>query len=244
MSDLRHTKNKKKKLKTGMVVALIAVAGALLAGMVFVLGFKTKEVKYHGNTRMTTAELNEYIFNNELPGNSLLFKLFGPKDKTLPFSSEYEVSLRTPEIIDIYVNEKTLVGYVRSEGENYLIDDKGCVAEVSEMTVGDLPEIRGIDAGKLQKGDALPVPGDALKSIVNYADTFARYNIDSQAIDFDENYLASVTVKDVIIYCGDNTYVTEKMERIKNITPGLDDISGVIHMERFDGSSKNIYIQT
>ena len=112
-------------------------------------------------------ELNEYIFGNELPGNSLLFKLFGPKDKTLPFSSEYEVSLRTPEIIDIYVNEKTLVGYVRGEEEIYLVDDKGCVAEVSDMTAGYLPEIRGIDVGKLQKGDALPVPDEALKAIVN-----------------------------------------------------------------------------
>lgn len=243
MSNLRH-KKKNKKVKTGMVIALVAVAGVMLAGMIFVLGFRTKEVKYHGNTRMTTAELNEYIFNNELPGNSLLFKLFGSSNKALPFASEYEVSLRTPEIIDIYVREKSLVGYIRTAEEIYLIDDKGCVAEISDMTMGDLPEIRGFQVEKLQKGDTLPVPAEAVSAIVNYADAFSRYNIKSQAIDFDEEYLASVTIGDVRIYCGENEYVTEKMERIKNITPRLEELSGVIHMERFDGTSENIYIQT
>ena len=238
----RSVKRKKnKKMKKGAVIALIVAAGGMLAAMVFVLGFHTKEVRFHGNTRMTNAELNDYIFADGLPQNSLMYKYFGSKDRSLPFASEYEVSLRTPEIIDIYVNEKPLVGYVRGEDEFYYIDDS---ADISDMSLGDVPEIRGIDAGKLEKGDALPVPEDALGSIVSYADTFTRYDIDAQAIDFDEEYMASVTIKDVRIYCGENEYVTEKMERIKNITPRLDDLSGVIHMERFDGTSKNLYIQT
>lgn len=237
-------KKKNKKLKKGAIIALIVAAGGMLAAMVFVLGFHTKEVRFHGNTRMTTAELNDYVFAEGLPANSLIYKLFGAKDRSLPFASEYEVSLRTPEIIDIYVNEKPLVGYVRGEEEVYYIDDKGCVAEISDMALGDYPEIRGIEAGKLEKGDHLPVPDEALNAIVGYADTLARYDIDAQAIDFDEEYMASVTIKDVKIYCGENEYVTEKMERIKNITPRLDDLSGVIHMEKFDGTSKNLYIQT
>lgn len=243
MGRLRN-KKKNKKMKKGAVIALIVAAGGLLAAMVFVLGFHTKEVKFHGNTRMTAAELNDYIFADGLPQNSLIYKYFGAKDKSLPFASEFEVSLRTPEIIDIYVNEKPLVGFVRGESEVYYIDDTGCVAEVSDMALGDIPEIRGVDPGRLEKGDPLPVPENALNAIVSYADTFARYDIDARAIDFDEEYMASVTINDVKIYCGENEYVTEKMERIKNITPRLEDVSGEIHMERFDGTSKNLYIQT
>lgn len=231
-------------MRPGAIIALIVAAGALLCAMVLILGFRTKEVKFHGNTRLTNAELNEYILGNELPKNTLLFKFFGAKDKTLPFASEYEVSIRTPEIIDIYVNEKALVGYIRGEGEVYYIDSNGKVAEVSEMAIGNVTEIRGIETGKLQKGDVLPVPAEALSAVIDYADTFTRYGVEAQGIDFDEEYLASVTVKDVTIYCGKNEYVTEKAERIKNITPRLEGVSGVIHMERFDGSTKNLYIQT
>ena len=122
-------------MKKGAVIALIVAAGGMLAAMVFVLGFHTKEVRFHGNTRMTNAELNDYIFADGLPQNSLMYKYFGSKDRSLPFASEYEVSLRTPEIIDIYVNEKPLVGYVRGEDEFYYIDDSGCVAEISDMSL-------------------------------------------------------------------------------------------------------------
>ena len=243
MSKLRR-KKKNKPLKKGAVIALLVASAAMLTAIVFVLGFNTKEVKYHGNTRLTTSELSSLIFENRLPDNSLMFKYFGSKDRSLPFASEYDVSLRTPEIIDIYVKEKPLVGYVKGEDCVYYIDDTGCVADISDMALGNLTCINGIEPGKLEIGDPLPVPEEAIASIVSYADTFSRCKIEAGSIDFDENYLASLTVKNVRIYCGGNKHVTEKMERIKNITPRLDDISGEIHMENFDGSSKNLYIQT
>ena len=242
---IRSRKNKKKKpISKAAVIALLVASGVMLGAMVFVFGFKTKEVRFHGNTRMTTAELNSDIFNNKLPDNSLIFKYFGSKDRTLPFASEYSVSLSTPEIIDIYVYEKPLVGYVKGDNFLYYIDDTGCVAEITSMAHGNLTCIKGIEPGQLEIGDPLPVPEDALEAIVSYADTFTKYDIEAGSIDFDGDYLASVTVKDVKIYCGGNKHVTEKMERIKNITPKLEDISGVIHMENFDGTSENLFIQT
>lgn len=243
MGRLRK-KMSKKPLGKGAVIALIATAGTMLAAMVFVLGYNTKEVRYHGNTRLTATELSNEIFDGKLPDNSLIFKYFGSGDRSLPFASEYEVSLATPEIIDIYVKEKPLVGYVKGEDCVYYIDDTGCVADISDIAHGDMTCINGIDPGQLEVGDPLPVPDEAIESIVSYADTFTRCKIEAVSIDFDENYLASMMVKNVKIYCGGNKNVSEKMERIKNITPGLDDISGEIHMENFDGSSKNLYIQT
>ena len=243
MSRLRHNK-KKKPISKAVVIALLVASGVMFAAMIFIFGFKTKEVRFHGNTRMTTAELNSAVFANRLPDNSLIFKYFGPKDRTLPYASEYSVSLSTPEIVDIYIDEKPLVGYIKGDNFVYYIDNTGCVAEITSVAHGNLTCIKGIEPGQLKVGDPLPVPDDALESIVSYADTFTRYDIEAGSLDFDGDYLASVTIGDVKIYCGGNKHVTEKMERIKNITPKLEELSGVIHMENFDGSSDNLYIQT
>ncbi len=243
MSRLRN-KKKKKPISKAAVIALLVASGAMLAAMIFVFGFKTKEVRFHGNTRMTTAELKSAIFDNKLPDNSLLFKYFGSKDRTLPYASEYSVSLSTPESIDIYINERPLVGYVKGDKFIYYIDNTGCVAEITSVAHGNLTCIKGIEPGQLEIGDPLPVPEEALAAIVSYADTFTKYDIEAGSIDFDGDYLASLTVKDVKIYCGGNKHVSEKMERIKNITPKLDEISGEIHMENFDGTSENLFIQT
>lgn len=243
MSSLRR-KKKKRRLRTGVVIAGIVTAGAALAATVLILGFKTKEVRFYGSQRYTTAELNEYILDNKLPKNSLYYKFFGDKKRELPFVSGYEVSLVSPEIIGIKINEKNLIAFIEKEGLYYYIDDSGEIAEVSDMALRELPEITGLGDISLAKGEALPLEQDALDTIVNYAGTFTRCKLDATGIDFDEDYLASITVKNVKIYCGENSHVTEKLERIKSITPELSDIEGVLHMERFDGSENIMYIQT
>ena len=237
-------RRKKRGIGKGAIIALIITAGAMLAAIVLLLGFKTKEVKFYGSNRYTTAELNEYILDNKLPQNSLFYKFFGDKKRELPFVDSYEISLATPEVIEIKVNEKDLIAFIENEGLYYYVDDTGTIAEVSDMALRELPQIKGLEGMRLVEGEKLLDKEEALAAVVNYADAFKRCDIDSTGIDFDEDYLAYITVKNVRIYCGENEHVAEKLERIKSITPQLEDIAGDLHLENFDGTEKNIYIQT
>ena len=41
--------------------------------------------------------------------------------------------------------------------------------------------------------------------------------------------------------CGSDEYADEKMDRLKRISPEMEDLKGILHLERFDGTEKNIY---
>ena len=105
-----------------------------------------------------------------------------------------------------------------------------------------MTEIEGVSFAVVNEGEDISAANEEMKDrVMTYAGAFHDYNIPSDRISFDENGDASIKIKDVTVLCGSDDYVEEKMERLVRIIPEMEDLKGVLHLERFDGTEKNLY---
>lgn len=230
------------KGKRKALIAVIAVAAAVgIAVLVIFLGFRTKKIVYEGNTRLEDAQITEYIFEGKLP-NSIIYKLLGKKNKHVPFVESYDVSIQKPDTLKLTIHERKYLGYFKTNaGNNYFIES-GKVTDISETLIEGVPEIEGINFSEISEGDDLSLANEEMKDkIITYAKAFDEYSIPSNKISFDENSNVSIKIKKVTVLLGSDQYVGEKMERLTRIIPKMEDLKGILHLENFDGTEKNIY---
>ena len=224
------------------LIAIPVIAGAIAAGVLIVIfGFKTKNVVYEGNTRLEDAQITEYIFEGKLP-NSIIYTLFGKKNKHVPYVKSYDVSIQKPDTLKLTIHEREYLGFYKNESGNNYFDETGTVTDISDRLIEGTPEIEGVSFNVINEGSNLSDANEDMNdAVMTYAKAFHDHSIPSDKITFDENGNASIKIKDVTVLCGGNEYVEEKMERLTRIIPEMEDLKGVLHLEKFDGTEKNLY---
>ena len=134
-------KRKKRNKKLFRFTLITSIIAAVVLFIFFV--FRTTEITYEGNKKANEEDLNEYIFSGSNP-NTLMYSIFGNKNKNIPFISSYDVNILWPNKIHVVVHEKELLACFYYAGVYEYVDESGNVVDSSGNLYDSSPIIEGI----------------------------------------------------------------------------------------------------
>ena len=236
----KKPKKKKKPPKKKFLFLIIVILASILA-LVVIFGFKTKSVTYEGNVHISNERLTQSIFGDKLP-NSLIFKFFGRKNKSIPYVESFDVTIEKPSVLRIKVHEKQIVGYVEYMGNNVYIDNYGKVVDSTSEVFNDIPKLEGLEFETMII-DEIPKANNQAnyENIITYATAYHKNGIQGGSISVDENGNTTIKVGGVLAACGNAENAERKVARLNRLLPQMKDLKGTLHLEDFDGSQTDIY---
>lgn len=228
----------KRRTQNILKIPLLIFIGVVVIGAVVVFGlFHIRTVDVIGNEFYSAEEIRQMVMSDSLAENSiyLTWKYSDPdKAESLPFLSAVEVSMISPYHVQIKVYEKTIAGYVMYSGSRVYFDVDGNVVEMSGEEREGIPPFSGVALGVPVVGAQLPV-GDAdfLADIEEASRLIHLSGLKPDEVHYDEN-------RDLILYfglrrvlLGDTAYLEEKLQKLAEIYPRMEGLSGTLHLENF-----------
>lgn len=241
MKEKKHGKRKALPIILGAVIILI------LAGIIAVFGFRTRNFEVEGNEYYSDNSVITWINNDELAQNSLYVLIkYNFTDPELPTAVErLDISLKNPWTVHVQVKEKQMVGYVEYDGSYLYFDHEGTALVRRKKVVEGVHQVEGLsfDASGVELGKPLPVEDpEIFEKITEVSRGLAKYELEPDRISCAGGEI-QLTFGVVKILLGDENYD----ERLAQITPILEklnekypDTAGTLHLENFDGTSENI----
>ena len=219
----------------------------LIAGIVIINVFTVENVKIEGNELYEEEKIEETVLNDKYSWNSLyvLLKYKFIETEALPFIDTMEISLEDPHTLRIKVYEKGLLGYVRisSVGENAYFDKDGIVTEISDRIIEDVPLIKGLECDEIVLYDKLPTESKLLKQLLTLTQTLKRNDLVPDSISYASEHAPVIYYGDIRVQLGSMQHLTQKVARIDEILPQLENETGTLHLENWTEENKNIVFQ-
>ncbi len=228
----------------------ILAAIAVLASF-FIFGFALDSVEVTGSRLYSAEEIRTMIgFPEKLDHTLLCYLRYARYNaQGLPFIEDISVRMTGLHSLEIVVDEKPVVGCVKSGNSFIYFDRKGVVQEISDQDVGDLPKAEGVTVDALETGVPIKAASDELtEGIVETADHLATYGMDIDRICVTEDGDITLDAGDGIwIDLGKPIFISEKITELSNILPELrklheeEGITGTLHLENYDMTQTTIY---
>ncbi len=246
------SKRKKRKLnmtggKKGLMVkcSLVALVMLLITGGViwFMNAFRITSVMVEGNIHYSTDQITEMVMNSDFSNNSVFLSMqYHNKSITdVPFVERIDVSVVDRQTVKITVYEKALAGYVQYLGSYMYFDKDGIVVESSNIITPGIPEVSGLKFNHVVLHEALPVENDAIfQEILNITNLLNKHGLSATKIQFDSLYDVSLHFGKVRVIMGEDADMDQIIMHLTGILPHLEGKSGVLHMENFSESNKDI----
>jgi cell division protein FtsQ len=231
---------KKKKKHTyiiGIITAVLMFIAAILTVVYF--EFQVISIQYTGSQHYTDSELTEYIFKTE--PNTLFYVLFGKKDRDIPFIQKYDVEIEWPNKMNVYIYEKSVIGYIDYMGCKMYFDKDGTVVESSSESYEGVPEIAGLNFKSIVLDSKLDVGDDKVFSqILELIQAFDKYSLDVSKIYFDSSYNITLYMGEVRVLLGSSSDYTEKLYILSQLYDKIPATKGVLNMENYNGDESSI----
>lgn len=245
------SKRKLRKLnmgeKKGLMVkcGLVALVMLLITGGViwFMNAFRITSVMVEGNIHYSTDQITEMVMNSDFSNNSVFLSMqYHNKSITdVPFVERIDVSVVDRQTVKITVYEKALAGYVQYLGSYMYFDKDGIVVESSNVLTPGIPEVSGLQFNHVVLHEALPVENDAIfQEILNITNLLNKHGLSATKIQFDSLYDVSLHFGKVRVIMGEDADMDQIIMHLTGILPHLEGKSGVLHMENFSESNKDI----
>lgn len=245
------SKRKLRKLnmgeKKGLMVkcGLVALVMLLITGGViwFLNAFRITSVMVEGNIHYSTDQITEMVMNSDFSNNSVFLSMqYHNKSITdVPFVERIDVSVVDRQTVKITVYEKALAGYVQYLGSYMYFDKDGIVVESSNIITPGIPEVSGLKFNHVVLHEALPVENDAIfQEILNITNLLNKHGLSATKIQFDSLYDVSLHFGKVRVIMGEDADMDQIIMHLTGILPHLEGKSGVLHMENFSESNKDI----
>ena len=244
-------KRKKRKLNMsgnrGLMINGIFVLCiiALLAGGViwFLKAFRVTSVVVEGNVHYSTDQIKEMVMDSDFSHNSIFLSMqYHNKSITdVPFVERIDVSVVDKHTVKITVYEKALAGYVQYLGSYMYFDKDGIIVESSNVLTPGIPEVSGLKFNHVVLHEALPVENEAIfQDILNITNLLNKYGLVATKIQFDSLYDVSIHFNNVRVVIGEDADMDQVIMHLTGVMPHLEGKSGVLHMENFSESNKDI----
>jgi cell division protein FtsQ len=231
---------KKRRKTVDKIIVLVIMIVLAVASAVIYFGFRVVSIDYTGSKHYDKEQLNSYIFSNKTQ-NTLLYKLFGDKDKEIPFIQKYDVEIEWPNKLHVTVYEKAIVGYISYMGCNMYFDKDGIVVESSSQNYEGVPEISGLTFKSIVLHSKLDVGNTAVYNrILEMTQAFNKYNLNVDKVYFDSSYSVILYMNDIKVILGDADNCTDKLYALKQMSDKLVDMKGTLYLENYNGDSKSI----
>lgn len=245
------SKGKKRKLNMtggrGLLIKCALIAGVivlLVAGVFWFLEYyRITAVEVEGNAHYTTEQIKEMVMDSKLSDNSIFLSLqYHDKSITdVPFIERIDVSVVDNHTVKISVYEKALAGYVNYLGSYMYFDKDGIIVESSNVLTPGIPEVSGLQFNHVVLHEALPVENeDIFQEILNITNLLNKHGLAATKIYFDSFYNVTLYFNDVRVILGEDADLDQIIMRLTGILPHLEGKSGVLHMETFSESNKDI----
>lgn len=245
------SKRKLRKLnmggKKGLMVkcGLIAMVMLLITGGViwFMNAFRITSVMVEGNIHYSTDQITEMVMNSDFSNNSVFLSMqYHNKSITdVPFVERIDVSVVDRQTVKITVYEKALAGYVQYLGSYMYFDKDGIVVESSNVLTPGIPEVSGLKFNHVVLHEALPVENEEIfQEILNITNLLNKHGLSATKIQFDSLYDVSLHFGKVRVIMGEDADMDQIIMHLTGILPHLEGKSGVLHMENFSESNKDI----
>lgn len=245
------SKRKLRKLNMGgkkglmMKCGLVAMVMLLITGGViwFMNAFRITSVMVEGNIHYSTDQITEMVMNSDFSNNSVFLSMqYHNKSITdVPFVERIDVSVVDRQTVKITVYEKALAGYVQYLGSYMYFDKDGIVVESSNIITPGIPEVSGLKFNHVVLHEALPVENDAIfQEILNITNLLNKHGLSATKIQFDSLHDVSLHFGKVRVIMGEDADVDQIIMHLTGILPHLEGKSGVLHMENFSETNKDI----
>lgn len=245
------SKRKLRKLNMGgkkglmMKCGLVAMVMLLITGGViwFMNAFRITSVMVEGNIHYSTDQITEMVMNSDFSNNSVFLSMqYHNKSITdVPFVERIDVSVVDRQTVKITVYEKALAGYVQYLGSYMYFDKDGIVVESSNIITPGIPEVSGLKFNHVVLHEALPVENEEIfQEILNITNLLNKHGLSATKIQFDSLYDVSLHFGKVRVIMGEDADMDQIIMHLTGILPHLEGKSGVLHMENFSESNKDI----
>lgn len=229
---------------TGIIIAIIIFIA--IAADYVLKNYTITNIYVDGNTHYTDEEIVNMVMVDKLDHNSLYLSLkYQDKSITdIPFIEKMDVNIVSPDTIRINVYEKAIAGYISYLGRYMYFDRDGIIVESSLETTDGVPQVMGLDFNSVVLYQRLPIDNtDVFEEILDITQLLSKYNLNADKIFFDKDYNVYLYFDDVEVTIGTNSHIDEKIIQLQYILPKLEGKSGILDMEDYDGTSKNIIFQ-
>ncbi len=127
------------------------------------------------------------------------------------------------------------------ESEALTAEAVGKTATSFVAAMKEAPLITGLSFTHAQLHEILPVSDDSVfYTILGIARMINKYDINPDAVNFDENMQITLTYGDLTVKLGKDELIEEKLARVAAILPSIEDKSGILHMEDYTSGTQNI----
>ena len=210
-------------IKILILVAIIAV----------ILNVRIKSVEVIGNNKVGDEIIISSLFEKKNDDISLLFflknKIKG--NKKIKLINSYSIKWITPFKIEVIVNEKTPIAFVRRDINNLYIDREGTIIEMSEERKEGLIEIAGVDFRNYDIGEELEFDNKKLfNALLNIASFLKENNLKASLIEIQKESDIYIYVDRIVAYMGDTRNMEIKLQRLIDIYPKISDLSGTLDL--------------
>lgn len=223
---------------------LVAVVLGVLLGLLGTVLFEIRTVEVEGNTLYDSELIQDAVLNDDFSWNSLYvylkYRFLDTED--IPFVDTMEVTMTGPHSLHITVYEKGIMGYlyISGIGENAYFDKDGFVVETSSEVIEGVPRIEGLDCDEVVLYEKLPINSVTLREILTLTQTLKRSDLIPDVITYGVDNDPVLTYGNVDILIGSTSDLTQKVARIAEILPTIEDMSGILHMESWTEDNTSI----
>lgn len=216
----------------------------LAAGYVVMEVFVVEQVEVEGNELYDSDMIESVVLNDKYSWNSLyvFFKYKFVDTERVAFIDTMEISLADPKTVRVKVYEKGLLGclYIPAINENAYFDKDGFVVETSTERISDIPMVRGIDCDEVVLFERLPIDRDRLREILTLTQTLRRAELIPDSVTYGVESAPVLKYGDIQVIVGETALLTQKVERLGKIMPGLSGQKGTLHLETWTEETTNI----
>lgn len=231
---------KKKKTHRLYAFIVIVLAVAILAAGILIL-FYLQGIKISGNEYCTDQEIADVIEQDKGSFNTIYItaKYALGYGETLPCLESMKVSMKNPWTLQVKVEEKPIVGYVK-EGKHYFYFDKtGLVVDESDSLTEGLPSITGLKVKNLELYQTLECDDPGIfEEILETSKEIKKYELDQVKIQCEDNQIF-LEIGKVKVNLG-SSVSSEQIAQIKPILEKLGDREGTLHLEDYSESGSTI----
>ena len=150
-------RHKKKTINFKWIIAGIACFLLIFSVLLAAGIFRVDQVDVSGNSYYTESEITKLVMGEHRNSLYLVFLYDYLGGKEIPFIDSVEISMKSPDHIQIRVYEKTLIGYVSYMGSNLYFDKDGTVVDSSDEILAGVPCIKGLKFDTLTLNQPLDV---------------------------------------------------------------------------------------
>lgn len=243
VKDKIKTEEEIKKLnRKRTFITIIILLFLFTCGTIYYLTtpvFNISSILIYGNEKISTdtyislSKINVNETNIFAITNSMIQKRL----KENPYVEEVEMKRKLPNILELYVTERSIDYQINYSGKYIYLNNQGYLLDISDEKK-DIPVIKGLSAmdDNVQVGQRVNnedlIKLDTVLKVVNYC----KYNsIESKLTSIDvsdtSNYILIFGEDGKMAYLGNSSSMTEKMTAVANILKAEKKKEGTIHAD-------------